>query len=280
MHGREPLVSKIVKPLVEPGACSHCVGRSKMNAAKFFFGIQVFWALALAPGGLSAETIRAAVASNFARVLAELSQRFEQSTGHKVLLAHGSTGKHYAQIVNAAPFELFFAADAARPERLEEEGRAIAGSRFTYAVGKLVLWSPKPGLVDPAGTVLGRGEFARLAIANPDLAPYGRAAREVLERLGLWSVVKEGAVRGENIGQTFQFVRSGNADLGFVALSQLRRPGHAIEGGYWEVPQSLYTPIAQQAVLLRENRTARDFLAFVRNDASLALIRDYGYGIP
>ena len=237
-------------------------------------------ALALAAGDLPAETIRAAVASNFAPVLGELSRRFEKRTGHKVLLAYGSTGKHYAQIVNAAPFELFFAADTVRPKRLEEEGRAVGGSRFAYAVGKLVLWSPKPGLVDPAGTVLDRGGFTRLAIANPGLAPYGKAAREVLESLELWSAVEAGVVRGENIGQTFQFVHSGNADLGFVALSQLQRPGRAIEGSYWEVPQSLYTPIAQHAVLLKENGTAREFLAFVQSEESLALIREYGYGVP
>ena len=238
------------------------------------------WILSLFPGAVIADEIRVAVASNFTHVIKAIAGRFESQTGHQVTLSFGSTGRHYAQITNGAPFDLFFAADAARPRRLEDERMAVPGSRFTYAVGKIVLWSPKEDFVDPAGEVLTRGEFRHLAMANPGLAPYGRAAREIMEARGQWDSLKDDAVRGENIGQTFQFVRSGNAELGFVALSQVKRPGRPIEGSVWEVPQSLYAPIEQQAVLLKEGVAARGFLAFVRNEASLAIIRGFGYGTP
>jgi len=192
----------------------------------------------------------------------------------------GSTGKHYAQIKNGAPFDAFFAADVRRPEHLEKEGVALPGSRFTYAVGKVVLWSPRTGYVDPQASVLERGEFHHLAIANPKFAPYGKAAQEVLQERGLWGRLSGRLVRGENIGQTFQFVNSGNAELGFVAYSQVKRPNQPIEGSFWEVPQALYTPIEQQAVLLKDNEVARAFLSFVRSDEALKIIRDHGYETP
>lgn len=251
-----------------------------MKTGAFLHAALLLSILPFAAGNVTAGEVRVAVASNFSATINEIAERFEKQTGHRVVLISGSTGKQYAQIKNGAPFDIFFAADVARPKRLEDEGAAMPGSRFTYAVGKIVLWSPQEGLVDGAGEVLECGGFKRLALANPRLAPYGKAAREVLEARGLWMSLEADAVRGENIGQTFQFVRSGNAELGFVALSQLKRPGQSIEGSFWEVPQSLYTPIEQQAVLLRESNIARSFLRFIQDEESLALIRSYGYGTP
>lgn len=227
-----------------------------------------------------AEEIRVAVASNFTDAARSISRLFETNTGHKVVLAFGSTGKHYAQIKNGAPFDVFLAADVHRPELLEKEGVAIAGSRFTYAVGKLVLWSPINGYVDPDGQVLQRMNFRFLAIANPRLAPYGVAAREVLQARGVWDSLTGRIVRGENIGQAFQFVYSGNAELGLIAYSQVQRPGLPPEGSIWVVPQALYHPVEQQAVLLKDRKAARTFLSFVQSDTALQIIHDYGYDTP
>lgn len=223
---------------------------------------------------------RIAVASNFADAIKAIAQEFEANTGHKVVLVFGSTGKHYAQIRNGAPFKAFFAADVRRPKLLEDEGMALPGTRFTYALGRLVLWSPKAGYVDPAGEVLSQGAFRYLAVANPKLAPYGRAAQEVLQSRGLWDGLRGRMVRGENIGQTFQFIKSGNAELGLVANSQIRRPGQQAEGSRWEIPSVLYQPIEQQAVLLQEDGVARAFLEYVKSEAALNIIRGYGYGAP
>jgi len=240
----------------------------------------IITAMMLADGPSVAEQARVAVASNFSVAITTLAERFEANTGHEVTLVFGSTGKHYAQIRNGAPFDSFFAADSRRPELLEKEGMALPGSRFTYATGKLVLWSPKAGYVDAEGRVLEHGAFRYLAIANPKLAPYGKAAREVLHARGVWDALKAKTVRGENIGQAFQFVKSGNAELGFVALSQVQRPGQPPEGSWWEVPQAIYAPIEQQAVLLKENTAARAFLSFVKSDKSRGFIRSFGYGTP
>jgi molybdate transport system substrate-binding protein len=223
---------------------------------------------------------RVAAASNFTGAIEALTARFEAETGHRVTLIFGSTGKHYAQIMNGAPFDAFFAADVRRPELLEAGGVAVPGSRFTYAVGKLMLWSPDAAYVDRDGRILERGDFRHLAIANPVLAPYGRAARQVLQRRGLWESLTGRIVRGENIAQTFQFVASGNAELGFVAASQLWRPGRAPDGSVWDVPEALYDPIEQQAVLLTDNEAARAFLSFARSDAALEIIRRFGYNTP
>lgn len=229
---------------------------------------------------IMADKIQVAVASNFTEAIKSIAEHYEVSTGQKVTLIFGSTGKHYAQIINGAPFDAYFAADSKRPKRLEEEGVAVPGSRFTYAIGKIVLWSPKAGYVDSAGKVLEQSEFRHLAIANPKLAPYGKAAQEVLQGRRLWNVLKGRLVRGENIGQTFQFVKSGNAELGLIAASQVKRPDHSIEGSFWDVPQSLYSPIEQQAVLLNDNQAARAFLAFVKSDEALDIIRGFGYDAP
>ena len=225
-----------------------------------------------------ADEITVAVASNFTETIKEITRRFEQQSGHKVTLVFGSTGKHYAQIKNGAPFDIYFAADVQRPKLLEAEGAAQPSSRFTYAVGKLILWSPKRSAVDPAGNVLENGYFRHLAFANPKLAPYGKAAMEVLQTRGLWQALQERFVRGENIGQTFQFVKSGNAELGFISMSQIKRPGKPMAGSWWEIPQSFYSPIEQQAVLLKDNDVARAFLIFVRSEEGLSIIRSYGYG--
>lgn len=227
-----------------------------------------------------ADELRVAVASNFRPAMTALAERFEQRSRHRITLIHGSTGKHYAQIVNGAPFDAFFAADKTRPLRLEAEQRIVPGSRFTYAMGKLVLWSPDPGRVDGAGRVLRDGSFNHLAIANPDLAPYGAAARQVLQRLGYWQPLSGRLVRGENIGQTFQFVVSGNAELGLVARAQLVDRGRALTGSSWEPPQSLYDPIEQQAVLLRDSAAGREFMAYVQSVEARALIRSNGYDVP
>ena len=229
---------------------------------------------------LFADEIRVAAASNFRPAMRVLAKRFEAQSGHKVQLIFGSTGKQYAQIVNGAPFDAFFAADVERPEQLEQEGLAIAGSRYTYALGKLVLWSPKAQFVDPAGKVLESDSFRYLSLASPTLAPYGLAAQQTLESLGLWEKLEPRLVRGENIAQAYQFVSSGTAELGFIAYSQIQNPKRKNKGSYWEVPQSLYTPIEQQAVLLLDTAAGREFLAFTRSWDGLKIISAHGYSVP
>jgi len=231
-------------------------------------------------GPVMADEIRVAAASNFSNTIRDIAWLFEQQSGHRVILIFGSTGKHYAQIINGAPFEAFFAADVKRPELLESEGIAQPGSRFTYAVGKVVLWSPDPKAVDTRGKVLNGKNFRHLSIANPKLAPYGRAAEQVLRAQNAWNALQGRMVRGENIGQAFQFVNSGNAKLGFVAFSQIKRPGKSINGSFWEPPKSLYDPIKQQAVLLKDNPVAREFLDFVKSEQALEIIQAYGYDAP
>jgi molybdate transport system substrate-binding protein len=221
-----------------------------------------------------------AVASNFTRAITAISQRFENSSGHKVKLIFGSTGKHYAQIHNGAPFDAFFAADSLRPQLLEQQGLAKAGSRFTYAIGKVVLWSPDKHYIDPQADILEQGTFYYLAIANPKLAPYGKAAMEILQKRGVWDRLRQRLVQGENIGQTYQFIKSGNAKLGFVAYSQIKQQDGMVNGSYWIAPKTMHTPIQQQALLLKEGRAARAFLAFVRSPEILKLIHDYGYDTP
>ncbi len=226
------------------------------------------------------DEIRVAVASNFMAAMKDIVRAFEKTSHVRVTLMSGSTGRHYAQIRNGAKVDVFFAADTVRPVRLEADGIAVAGSRFTYAVGKIVLWSPSEHYVDPEGRVLVRGSFRHLAIANPRFAPYGKAAREVLEAKGLWTTLESRLVRGENIAQAYQFVHSGNAELGFVALSQLTRPDRPMHGSWWEVPQSLYAPIRQQAVALTERRPVRDFMTYVQGRSARQIIHSHGYETP
>jgi len=233
--------------------------------------------LLLLPCHTLADTIRVAVASNFSEPIKAIAAQYEKYTGHRLILVFGSTGKHYAQIINGAPFDLFLAADTRRPQLLEQQGAAIAGSRFTYARGRLVLWSSRADYVDAEGNVLATGEYNRLAIANPKLAPYGKAAQEVLESKGLWKTLQHRLVRGESIAQAYQFVRSGNAELGLVAYSQIKRPSHTNTGSYWIVPQAFYQPIEQQAVLLKENAVARDFMSYLQKQEIKIIITLYGY---
>lgn len=227
-----------------------------------------------------ASEIRVAVASNFAQTAKVLAKEFEHNTGKKITLIFGSTGKHYAQIKHGAPFHVFLAADSLRPERLENEKTAVAGSRFTYAIGKLVLWSPKENYIDPKGDVLRNANYNRMAMANPRLAPYGKAAQQVLEKHSLWKKLRSRIVRGENIGQTYQFVKSGNAELGFIAYTQIYLTGQTTKGSHWLVPQTLYTPIKQQAILLKDKPDARQFLRFLQSSTAINIIQNHGYDTP
>jgi molybdate transport system substrate-binding protein len=224
-----------------------------------------------------------AVATNFSEVMERLESDFEKTGDHTLTVTTGSTGKLYAQIRNGAPFDVLLAADQRRPELLEEESRAVGGSCFTYAVGRLTLWSPDVKRVSADGSAtLRAGAFRKLAIANPDLAPYGAAARETLTVLGHFDKLHARIVRGENVGQAHALVATGNADLGFVALSYVLSPRNKHTGSRWDVPQELYTPIRQDAVLLKHgaaNPAARAFLVFLRTDAARAIIEDFGYGV-
>nr|WP_077531774.1 molybdate ABC transporter substrate-binding protein [Halomonas utahensis] len=230
--------------------------------------------------GIAEDGIRVAVASNVIGAIEQVADCFETETGHSVVLSSGATGKHYAQIRNGAPFDVFLAADERRPQLLAQSGDAVDGSRETYARGRLVLWSPDESLVDSGGRVLEGDGFTYLALANPRLAPYGQAAKQVLENRGLWSSLEGRRVMGENIAQTYQFVRTGNAQLGFVALSQLAAPGHSPGGSRWRVPQHQYKPIDQQAVLLVDEPAPRAFLKFVTGNQGRAILRDHGYEVP
>ncbi|HEX6995743.1 MAG TPA: molybdate ABC transporter substrate-binding protein [Gammaproteobacteria bacterium] len=232
----------------------------------------------MSAGHAAADELRIAVATNFAATMSALIERFEELTGHNVLASSGSTGGHYAQIRNGAPFDAFFAADDERPRLLEEQGLTVPGSRFRYAVGRLALWSPQPGYVDEDGRVLEAGNFRFLAIANPDVAPYGAAARDVLMARGLWETLQSRLVRGQDIGQAYQFVATGNAELGFVAWAQLARQEPEVQGSYWLVPDSLHEPIVQEAVLLEDVPAARAFATFVQSPEARDIIRSYGYG--
>ncbi|MEH6626036.1 MAG: molybdate ABC transporter substrate-binding protein [Motiliproteus sp.] len=226
------------------------------------------------------DQILVAAASNFSDAIKAVVKDFEQQSEHRVTLILGSTGKHYAQIINGAPFDAFFAADSKRPALLEQQKIALDGSRFTYAQGKVVLWSPKQHANIVDAQILNTGEFRHLAIANPKLAPYGKAAQQFLQARQLWQPLIRKMVRGENIAQTYQFVKSGNAELGFVAYSQVKRPGHSLEGSMWEVPQSLYTPIKQQAVVLTDKPSVKQFIDFIRSPTATAIINAHGYTTP
>ena len=224
---------------------------------------------------------RIAVASNFLLPLKELSRKFKESTGHKVVVISGSTGKLYAQIKQGAPFDILLAADSLRPELLEKEGIGVPGSRFTYAVGRLVLWSKNSKLpLKNDLQVLNHKNFRYLAIANPKTAPYGKAAEQVLRKKGFWEQIQNRLVRGENISQTFQFVMTGNADIGFIALSQLRK--NRGRGFSWIIPQEWHDPIRQQCILLKRaktNKAARKFLNFIKSNRIQKQIQSYGYSL-
>ena len=231
-------------------------------------------------GVVQAAEVSVAVAANFTVPMQKIASLFEQDTGHKAVLAFGSTGRFYAQVRNGAPFQVLLAADDETPARLEREGAGVAGSRFTYAVGRLVLWSRQPGLVDARGEVLKSGRFDKLALADPKLAPYGAAAMETMAALGVLEAVRPRFVQGESIAQTYQFVASENAQLGFVALSQVFADGRITSGSGWVVPPELHAPIRQDAILLdkgRGNPAATALLQYLRSEKARAIIRSHGY---
>lgn len=237
----------------------------------------------LASAEAAADDVQVAVAANFAGPMHRLADDFAKKSGHHAALSVGATGTFYAQVENGAPFEVFLAADETTPKKLEERGLAVPGSRFVYARGKLVLWSARSGYVDPAGAVLKDGHFEHLAVANPKLAPYGAAAMEALGALGLVEKLRPKLLYGESIAQTEQFVASANAELGFVALSQVAAPDAPARGSYWVVPQSLYAPIVQDAVLLQKGAksvAARALCDYLKSPAAKAVIQAYGYGAP
>jgi molybdate transport system substrate-binding protein len=240
----------------------------------------VFGLLSACVGGARAGEVQVAVAANFAGPFQKLAAEFMADTGHKAIPITGSTGKFYTQIKEGAPFEVLLAADDETPKKLEADSLTVKGRRFTYAKGKLVLWSAQPGLVDNQGDVLRKGAFARLALANPKVAPYGAAGVEVMKTMGLYEAIAPKIVQGENIAQAHQFVSTGNVDLGFVALSQVAPPDRPATGSWWVVPGKLYTPILQDAVLLKkgeQNAAALALMSYLRSEKARALIKSYGY---
>lgn len=239
-------------------------------------------ALSLLALHADAGEVRVAVAANFTAPMKQIAAMFQADTGHTVQVSYGATGKFYAQIRNGAPYDVLLAADDTTPARLAAEGLAAPASRFTYAVGKLVLWSKKPGYVDGKGDVL-KGPFDKLAIANPKLAPYGLAAQETLQKLGLWGEVQGRLVMGESITQTLQFADTGAADLAFVAMSQTVKDGKPIGGSAWAVPQALYTPIRQDAVVLaqpQDRAAAVAFMNYLKGARAITVIKRFGYDLP
>ena len=228
-----------------------------------------------------ADEVQVAVAANFTAPMQDIAQAFEQDTGHRVVAAFGSTGQLYAQINHGAPFEVFLAADDTTPARAESEGLAVAGSRFTYATGALALWSADTNLINDGEQLLRSGDFQHLAIANPKTAPYGLAATQVMQALNLTDALTPKLVEGQSIGQTYQFVASGNAEVGFVALSQVSRNGEITSGSALQVPAAFYEPIHQDAVLLNKganNAAAAALLEYLQGERAAAVISSYGYG--
>lgn len=241
-----------------------------------FWGILALFFL----GPVGADTLQVAVAASFESAFERLKTEFEQETRHQVLSSVGATGKFYAQIKAGAPFDVLLAADENTPKRLEVEGLGLSGTRFTYAVGRLVLWSLDPERVDSEGKVLASDSFAHLAIANPRTAPYGAAAIDVLKRMGRYEAIKSRLVEGESVAQAQQYVVSRNAELGFLALSQVFREGRLSSGSAWVVPEALHAPIQQQALLLKHgerNEAARAFLRFLGDKDRDQVLSSFGY---
>jgi len=236
----------------------------------------VFWC-----GVTMAGEVKVAVAANFAATFEQLAERFKIKSSHSAVASLGSTGALYAQIINGAPYEIFLSADAERPKELVSQGKAVAGSIHTYAIGRLILWSSNPTLVDAEGALLKKGFSGKIAIANPVIAPYGLAAQQTLEHLGQWSAMQKSLVRGQNIAQTFQFAASGSVDAAFIALSQIKSGDYVGKGSYWLVPQTLHDPIEQQMVLLekgKNNPAAKALLEFISSAEGRKIISDDGYG--
>ncbi|CAI2717280.1 molybdate ABC transporter substrate-binding protein [Nitrospina watsonii] len=252
-----------------------------MRRTLFFLWAIAGWAAL--PAGAWAETATVAVASNFLGPFQHIAKAFEAETEHRARIVSGSTGKLFAQVVHGAPFDVFLAADAKRPELLEEQQLAVTGSRFTYAIGRLTLWSADPKGIDGDGaSVLKRGTFRHLALANPKTAPYGKAAQSTLQTLNLWEPLQPRLVRGENVGQAFQFAATGNAEIGFVALSQVLALPPSQQGSRWDVPPHYHDPIEQDAVLLatgRGNGAATALMRFLRSAQAKQMIEQSGYTV-
>ena len=252
----------------------------KMGFPRFAFTGMTTLLTVFAVGAAQADEVQVAVAANFTAPIQAIAADFEKDTGHKLVAAYGATGQFYAQIKNGAPFEVFLAADDTTPEKLEKEGETVKGSRFTYAVGTLALWSAKEGYIDANGDVLKNNQFQHLAIANPKAAPYGLAATQVLDKLKLSEATKAKIVEGQNITQAYQFVSTGNAELGFVALSQIFKDGKVSSGSAWIVPASLHDPIKQDAVVLnkgKDNAAAKALVEYLKGPKAAAVIKSYGY---
>ena len=246
---------------------------------------RVFITLALLLVGQTswAASVLVAVAANFSKPMTEIAAEFEKATGHSAKLSFGSSGKFVSQIENGGPFEVLLSADEKSPQKLEQSGLTVPDSQFTYALGKLVLWSAKPGYVDNQGKILTTGGFKHLALAVPKLAPYGLAAMEVLKKMGLMEKLQPLFVQGENIAQTYQFISTANAELGFVALSQVIENGKIATGSGWIIPGDYYAPIRQGAVLMKkgaENPAAPALLDYLKSAPALAIIEKYGYDLP
>lgn len=233
----------------------------------------------LVAGAAHAADTRVAVAANFSEPAKVIAAAFKAATGHTAILSFGSSGQFYAQMARGAPYDVFLSADADRPKKAEQEGLAVPGTRFTYAIGRLVLYSKTPGLVDAKGAVLARGKFRKVAIADPALAPYGAAAVQTMRKLGVYDRIRPKLVTGASITQAHQFVETGAAELGFVAYSQvINREG----GSRWLAPASAHEPIAQQATLLftgQNNAAAKAFLAYLKSPEAKVIIRRYGYDV-
>jgi len=235
---------------------------------------------ALAMNTAFADEVQVAVAANFTAPIQAIAKDFEKDTGHKLVAAFGATGQIYTQIKNGAPYEVFLSADDSTPARLEQEGDTVKGSRFTYATGTLALWSAKEGYVDGNGDVLKGNTFEHLSIANPKTAPYGLAATQVLAKLGLTDATKAKLVEGQSISQAYQFVSTGNAELGFVALSQIYKDGKVSNGSAWIVPAQLHDPIKQDAVILnkgKDNVAAKALVQYLKGPKAAAVIKSFGY---
>ncbi|WP_439851190.1 molybdate ABC transporter substrate-binding protein [Pseudomonas syringae] len=227
-----------------------------------------------------ADEVQVAVAANFTAPIQAIAKDFEKDTGHTLVAAFGATGQIYTQIKNGAPFEVFLSADDTTPAKLEQEGDTVKGSRFTYAIGTLALWSAKEGYVDSKGDVLKANQYQHLSIANPKTAPYGLAATQVLSKLGLTETTKAKIVEGQSITQAYQFVSTGNAELGFVALSQVYKDGKLTSGSAWIVPDSLHDPIKQDAVILtkgKDNAAAKALVEYLKGPKAAAIIKSFGY---
>ncbi|WP_214346363.1 molybdate ABC transporter substrate-binding protein [Pseudomonas congelans] len=235
---------------------------------------------ASAAANASADEVQVAVAANFTAPIQAIATDFEKDTGHKLVAAFGATGQIYTQIKNGAPFEVFLSADDTTPAKLEQEGDTVKGSRFTYAVGTLALWSAKDGYVDSKGQVLKANQYQHLSIANPKTAPYGLAATQVLSKLGLTDATKAKIVEGQSITQAYQFVSTGNAELGFVALSQIYKDGKLSSGSAWIVPDDLHDPIKQDAVILnkgKDSAAAKALVEYLKGPKAAAIIKSFGY---